>query len=117
MVLVMIFVCLLTAGCGQTSGTSQEKEQADQSSEDKVHLSVWGVFDENTPGTYYVDLWDELAEKYGYEVIIRSLEDEDSLSYNRIMEQGHFEGALVLGPNDSSSFFSQLEQIAYPAVL
>ena len=50
-------------------------------------------------------------------MIIRSLEDEDSLSYNRIMEQGHFEGALVLGPNDSSSFFSQLEQIAYPAVL
>ena len=59
----------------------------------------------------------QVAEKYGYEVIIRSLEDEDSLSYNRIMEQGHFEGALVLGPNDSSSFFSQLEQIAYPAVL
>lgn len=59
----------------------------------------------------------QVAEEYGYEVIIRSLEDEDSLSYNRIMEQGHFEGALVLGPNDSSSFFSQLEQIAYPAVL
>lgn len=76
MVLVMIFVCLLTAGCGQTSGTSQEKEQADQSSEDKVHLSVWAFFDENTPGTYYVDLWDELAEKYGYEIDLKTYSTE-----------------------------------------
>ena len=76
MVLVMIFVCLLTAGCGQTSGKDQEKEQADQSSEDKVHLSVWAFFDENTPGTYYVDLWDELAEKYGYEIDLKTYSTE-----------------------------------------
>ena len=59
----------------------------------------------------------QVAENYGYEVVIHSLDEDASLSYNRMMEQGHFEGSLVLGPNDSSAFFSQLGQISYPTVL
>ena len=76
MFLILLLCSFLMAGCSGASGTNQEKEQADQSSEDKVHLSVWAFFDENTPGTYYVDLWDELAEKYGYEIELKTYSTE-----------------------------------------
>ena len=59
----------------------------------------------------------QVAEGHGYEVIIRSLEDENCTSFYHIMEQERFDGAMVLGLNDSSPFFDQLGRIAYPIVL
>ena len=43
---------------------------------EKVSLSVWAFFDENTPGTYYVDLWEELAEEYGYDIELKTYSTE-----------------------------------------
>ena len=48
----------------------------------------------------------QVAEGHGYEVIIRSLEDENCTSFYHIMEQERFDGAMVLGLNDSSPFLT-----------
>lgn len=75
-VLTVLFGGLLLVGCSQTSGQSQKGEQTGQASTDKVRLSVWAFFDENTPGTYYVDLWEELGKKYGYEIELKTYSTE-----------------------------------------
>lgn len=59
----------------------------------------------------------QVAEGHGYEVVIRSLEDESCTHFYRIMEQERFDGAMVLGLNDSSPFFNHLDEIAFPIVL
>lgn len=41
-----------------------------------ISLDVWVFFDENTPGTYYVDYWKELSEKYGYRINVKTYSTE-----------------------------------------
>ncbi len=59
----------------------------------------------------------QMAEGQGYEVVIRSLEDESYAPFYRVIEQERFDGAIVLGLNDSSPFFDHLDEAACPIVL
>ncbi len=45
---------------------------AAEDSEDIPHLEVWAFFDENTPDSYYVDLWQELGEEQGCSIEIKT---------------------------------------------
>ena len=77
MLAVLLGALLLCGGCGnaaQKNTTEDTKNQTD--SGEKVSLSVWAFFDENTPGTYYVDLWEELAEEYGYDIELKTYSTE-----------------------------------------
>lgn len=67
--LVIMFLAVLLTGCGQKE-TIPEKEPA------KAELEVWTFFDKNVPGAYYVFLWDTLAEKYGYEINVKTYSTE-----------------------------------------
>lgn len=70
----MLFaLSLLLCGCGQTETTQSSLSDA---GEESVSLSVWVFFDENTPGTYYVDLWEELAKDFNYEIEVQTYSTE-----------------------------------------
>ena len=65
------------AGCGQNNGTlSEGPDTASGGQKPRISLDVWVFFDENTPGTYYVDLWKELAEEKGYEINLKTYSTE-----------------------------------------
>ncbi len=72
-ILVIILILSLT-GCGQresdTSLTSGDGESSVR------ELEVWVFFDENTPGSYYVDLWNELGAETGFEITVRTYSSE-----------------------------------------
>lgn len=75
--LTIVLACVfLLGGCSHAADSGQDEMQNDQNAEDKVTLSVWAFFDENTPGTYYVDLWEELAEEHGYEIELKTYSTE-----------------------------------------
>lgn len=64
--ILAVFACGLFAGC--TVGGDTVSEQAE---EEKIEYEIWVFFDINTPDSYYVDLWDTLAEKYGYSIDVK----------------------------------------------
>lgn len=73
----IVLACVLFLGaCSYTTDSSQTETQTDETSDSKVKLSVWAFFDENTPGTYYVDLWEELAEEHGYDIELKTYSTE-----------------------------------------
>ncbi|MBQ8663541.1 MAG: extracellular solute-binding protein [Eubacterium sp.] len=63
---VIIFLLSLCAGCQTSNDQIQTLEK-----KENVQLDIWVFFDMNEPGNHYVDLWDELAEKYGYDVNVK----------------------------------------------
>ena len=65
-VLAVTFLVTLFTGCQRADdGARPFKEKED------VQLEVWAFFDINEPGNYYIDLWDELAKEYGYDIDIK----------------------------------------------
>lgn len=65
---------LIFCGCKGSSlpflNKKTESEMPD--TDEKIKLSVWAFFDENTPGTYYVDLWQELEADFGYDIELKT---------------------------------------------
>ena len=64
------------AGCGIFDTGNRETGKNSGKSEG-ISLDVWVFFDENTPGTYYVDLWKELAEEKGYDIDLKTYSTEN----------------------------------------
>lgn len=58
-----------------------------------------------------------LAVRNGYQVIIHSDSDYDTLTYNEILEQNQCAGCLILGLNTQSKQYQQLKDLRYPAIL
>ena len=79
-VILAAVLCISLVFCGcQGSSLSflnykTEPETAD--TDEKIKLSVWAFFDENTPGTYYVDLWQELEDDFGYDIELKTYSTE-----------------------------------------
>lgn len=71
--------------------------------------------------TYYlyeiVLAFKRAASEQGYEVVIRSLDDDSTMTYNQIMKQYCFEGGLLLGLNTQDRCYKQLEKVEYPSVI
>ena len=63
------------AGCGIFDAGNREDGKSSGKSEG-ISLDVWVFFDENMPGTYYVDLWKELAEEKGYDIDLKTYSTE-----------------------------------------
>lgn len=57
------------------------------------------------------------AMKYGYEVVIKELEDEKSLNLNQIVRDNKFDGCMVVGINTENFYYKQLETVDFPCVL
>lgn len=74
---ILLGTVLLCSGCNTAVQPKTSKATNVQTdSGEKVSLSVWAFFDENTPGTYYVDLWEKLAEEYGYDIELKTYSTE-----------------------------------------
>lgn len=69
-------VCAAALVCGCSALPQDDAQKEEVQEEEKTELSVWAFFDENTPGTYYVDLWEELAAEYGYEIDLNTYTTE-----------------------------------------
>lgn len=63
---VAVFAVCLFAGCQSSDESVQPFEEKEE-----VQLEVWVFFGINEPGDYYVDLWDELAAEYGYDIDLK----------------------------------------------
>ena len=78
--LAVLCLCLTVCGCSGNGNAlafwQNHNEVDDSDTEDKIKLSVWAFFDENTPGTYYVDLWQELEEEFGYDIELKTYSTE-----------------------------------------
>lgn len=61
--ILAVFLCGIFAGCAKNEESVREQEKTKN-----AELDVWVFFDINTPGSYYVDLWDTLGEEYGYSI-------------------------------------------------
>ena len=74
----VLCISLVFCGCQGSSlsflNYKTEPETAD--TDEKIKLSVWAFFDENTPGTYYVDLWQELEDDFGYDIELKTYSTE-----------------------------------------
>ena len=64
---------LFLGGCG----SPQDSENADETSSADISLEVWICYDRNVPGAYYVFEWDNLAEKYGYDIEIQTYSEQE----------------------------------------
>lgn len=71
--LILIFFLLLLAGCVRQTPVPK----AGPAAAEKPSLDVWIFFDQNTPGTHYLDLWDTLAQELGYEVHVKTFATEE----------------------------------------
>lgn len=77
LLVILLGTVLLCSGCKTAvQPKTSEATNVQTDSGEKVSLSVWAFFDENTPGTYYVDLWEKLAEKYGYDIELKTYSTE-----------------------------------------
>ncbi|MCD8231705.1 MAG: extracellular solute-binding protein [Clostridiales bacterium] len=57
---------VLCSGC-----TESQKQEETETETSEVELEIWTFFDMNTPETHYQDLWDTLAEEYGYSIDVK----------------------------------------------
>ena len=80
LLVILLGTVLLCSGCKTAvQPKTSEATNVQTDSGEKVSLSVWAFFDENTPGTYYVDLWEKLAEEYEGKAVIGKLDVEESM--------------------------------------
>jgi raffinose/stachyose/melibiose transport system substrate-binding protein len=68
---LLVFLCGMYAGCAKN-----EKELESRETVSEAELEVWTFFDINTPDSYYVDLWDTLAEQYGVSIDVKTYSTE-----------------------------------------
>lgn len=72
----IILMCLWTGGCSGKHNDQSVLLNNGEQTEEKVSLDVWIFFDENTPGTYYVDLWKELGEQMDCRINLKTYSTE-----------------------------------------
>ena len=72
MILAIIFLALLPLACAVPESTQSPEKAAQLPS-----LEIWIFFDYNTPGTHYLDSWDELGEQFGYELNVKTFATEE----------------------------------------
>ncbi|MCU6763159.1 extracellular solute-binding protein [Brotonthovivens ammoniilytica] len=73
---VLLLMCLWTEGCSGKADDSGSIADSSKETEAKASLDVWIFFDENTPGTYYVDLWEELGEQMNCSINLKTYSTE-----------------------------------------
>lgn len=73
LLLTLFLFVTMAAGC---TIQRADTEQGSQEAQDAISLSVWVFFDYNTPGTHYVDLWEELAKEYDCEIELKTYSTE-----------------------------------------
>lgn len=66
-IIMLLVPVLLLAGCG-----SDRQQVANAEPTGQTELDVWICYDRNVTGSYYVFLWDTLAEEYGYTIDIKN---------------------------------------------
>ncbi len=79
-IFVFILAALLLTGC---AGSTSSVGEAESAGGEQTELEIWMCYDRNVPGSYYVFLWDDLAEEYGYTVNVKTYsqqEIEDKIS-------------------------------------
>ena len=64
---VILLTAVLCAGC-----TLQSAQEESTGSGSDIELEVWLCYDRNVPGSYYVFLWDDLGEAYGYDIEVKT---------------------------------------------
>ncbi len=64
---VLLVIALFSGGCA-----GEDRRQMVSAPEEETQLEVWICYDRNVAGSYYVFLWDALAEEYGYRIDIRN---------------------------------------------
>ncbi len=68
----MLLILVGLAGCSETTVTeSQTTEQ------EAPELEIWMCYDRNVPGSYYVFLWDSIAEEYGCSVTVKTYSQQE----------------------------------------
>lgn len=73
-----LMILLLSALFSVLWGCAQKQDQTKKPREEaQVSLEIWSFFDYNTPGTHYVNLWEDLAEEYGYELNVKVFKTEE----------------------------------------
>lgn len=77
----ILTVGIFLSGCGTvedgnvlSQGEHSETDSHTSAKEDV--LDVWIFFDENTPGTYYIDLWEELGAQLNCDVRVKTYSTE-----------------------------------------
>ncbi|MBP2651928.1 MAG: UgpB [Firmicutes bacterium] len=75
-ILLIVFIVLFslfTSSCAKPQTVSPNAPVEDK----KPELNVWIFFDQNTPGTHYLDLWKSLGEELGYNVNVKTFASEE----------------------------------------
>lgn len=96
-IFILTILCAVPCGCGVFSRSQDEavnREDSfvgdgetnrdasiragdeEQNPETDIEMEIWTFFDMNTPGDYYLTLWDELAAKHGYKLKVGSFSTE-----------------------------------------
>lgn len=68
--LVFAFILTLTGCAGETPDKAVPSARLPK-------LDIWIFFDYNTPGTHYLDLWEQLGEEFGYELNVKTFATEE----------------------------------------
>ncbi|MCR5667090.1 MAG: extracellular solute-binding protein [Eubacterium sp.] len=68
--LIAIVACILAISAYMMP--FDRNSSTDAQSEDSLSIEIWTFFDMNTPDDYYVDYWQELADKYGYTITVKT---------------------------------------------
>ena len=73
LLICILGILLFMGGCGEP----QDSENEEETSSAEISLEVWICYDRNVPGAYYVFEWDNLAEKYGYNIEIQTYSEQE----------------------------------------
>ncbi|MBP2644086.1 MAG: UgpB [Firmicutes bacterium] len=74
LLIVFIMLCsILTSSCAKPQTESPKSPLENK----KPDLNVWIFFDQNTPGTHYIDLWKSLGKELGYNVNVKTFASEE----------------------------------------
>ncbi|SHJ70402.1 ABC transporter substrate-binding protein [Parasporobacterium paucivorans] len=78
--LVIPILSMALSGCASNGNVPEGTETA----ENLPPLEVWIFFDENTPGTHYLDSWESIAEEYGCKINVKTFSTEELKNKLRI---------------------------------
>lgn len=69
---ILIILLILIGYLSGARGIALRNQGQPKKDEPDVQLEVWTFFDMNTPDAYYVDLWQTMAQEYGYSVNVET---------------------------------------------
>lgn len=70
--ILLVLAVLCAGGC-----IRENSDETKVFSEDKISIEIWSFFDYNTPGNHYIQLWEELADAFGYELNVKVFKTEE----------------------------------------